>query len=157
VIKRKMSNWKLKRAEHRSPSQPGQRPAGTITIVAATKTGPARIKSCHPAPKSAVLRLEGCAVLLCLYLRGCPWAARASPETIGSPSPALDVLSAGRFSPGIAAYASPAGAGLPEGGCAVYGGVGAERGDGLDVALRPATRPGACPAAGGGLRIHAVI
>jgi hypothetical protein len=35
VIKRKMSNWKLKR-----PRQPGQRPAATITIVAATKPGP---------------------------------------------------------------------------------------------------------------------
>jgi hypothetical protein len=36
VIKRKMSNWKLKRAAHRSPRQPGQRPTIT-TIVAATK------------------------------------------------------------------------------------------------------------------------
>ena len=41
VIKRKMSNWKLKRAGHRSPRQPSQQPTGTITIVAATKTGPA--------------------------------------------------------------------------------------------------------------------
>jgi hypothetical protein len=41
VIKRKMSNWKLKRAEHRSPSQ---RPADAITIVAATKPGPASRK-----------------------------------------------------------------------------------------------------------------
>src|SRR2546429_7058930 len=38
VIKRKMSNWKLKRAGHRSPRQPAQRPAATI--VAATKPGP---------------------------------------------------------------------------------------------------------------------
>jgi hypothetical protein len=37
VIKRKMSNWKLKRAAHRQPSQ---RPGGQITIVAATKPGP---------------------------------------------------------------------------------------------------------------------
>jgi hypothetical protein len=44
VIKRKMSNWKLKRAEHRSPSHPGQRPADAIIIVAATKPGPARRK-----------------------------------------------------------------------------------------------------------------
>jgi hypothetical protein len=44
VIKRKMSNWKLKRDEHRSPPQPGQRPADTITIVAATKPAPARRK-----------------------------------------------------------------------------------------------------------------
>jgi hypothetical protein len=50
VIKRKMSNWKLKRAEHRSPSQPGQRPADAITIVAATKPGPARRKKRPPGP-----------------------------------------------------------------------------------------------------------
>jgi hypothetical protein len=50
VIKRKMSNWKLKRAEHRSPGHPGQRPAGTITIVPATKTGPARRKKRPPDP-----------------------------------------------------------------------------------------------------------
>jgi hypothetical protein len=50
VIKRKMSNWKLKRAEHRSPPQPGQRPAGTITIVAATKTGPARRQKLPSGP-----------------------------------------------------------------------------------------------------------
>jgi hypothetical protein len=37
VIKRKMSNWKLKRAAHREPSQ---QPAGEITIVAATKPHP---------------------------------------------------------------------------------------------------------------------
>jgi hypothetical protein len=36
-----MSNWKLKRAQHRGPRQSSQRPI-TITIVAATKTGPAR-------------------------------------------------------------------------------------------------------------------
>jgi hypothetical protein len=47
VIKRKMSNWKLKRAEHRSPPLPSQRPADAITIVAATKTGPASRKK-HP-------------------------------------------------------------------------------------------------------------
>jgi hypothetical protein len=41
VIKRKMSNWKLKRGEHRSP---GQQPTDAITIVAATKPGPARRK-----------------------------------------------------------------------------------------------------------------
>jgi hypothetical protein len=40
VIKRKMSNWKLKRAEHRSPPQPSQRPTGATTIVAATKPRP---------------------------------------------------------------------------------------------------------------------
>ena len=50
VIKRKMSNWRLKRAEHRGPSQPGQRPAGTITIVPATKTGPARRKKQPAGP-----------------------------------------------------------------------------------------------------------
>jgi hypothetical protein len=50
VIKRKMSNWKLKRAEHRSPGRPGQRPAGTITIIPATKTGPARRKKRLPDP-----------------------------------------------------------------------------------------------------------
>jgi len=38
-----MSNWKLKRAQHRGPRQSSQRPITiTITIVAATKTGPAR-------------------------------------------------------------------------------------------------------------------
>ena len=40
MIKRKMSNWKLKRAGHHSPRQPGQRPTATITIVAATKPRP---------------------------------------------------------------------------------------------------------------------
>jgi hypothetical protein len=35
-----MSNWKLKRSGHRGPGQPSQRPAGTITIVAATKPSP---------------------------------------------------------------------------------------------------------------------
>jgi hypothetical protein len=37
VIKRKMSNWKLKRAAGRQPSH---RPAGEITIMAATKPRP---------------------------------------------------------------------------------------------------------------------
>jgi energy-coupling factor transporter transmembrane protein EcfT len=37
VIKRKMSNWKLKRPAH---CQPSQRPASGITIVAATKPRP---------------------------------------------------------------------------------------------------------------------
>jgi hypothetical protein len=49
VIKRKMSNWKLKRAQHRGPRQPSQRPI-TITIVAATKTGPARRSRAPAAP-----------------------------------------------------------------------------------------------------------
>ena len=40
VIKRKMSNWKLKRAQHRAAPQPSQRPTATITIVAATKPRP---------------------------------------------------------------------------------------------------------------------
>jgi hypothetical protein len=40
VIKRKMSNWKLKRAGHHSPRQSGQRPTAALTIVAATKPGP---------------------------------------------------------------------------------------------------------------------
>ena len=40
VIKRKMSNWKLKRAEHRGPKQPSPRAAGAITIAAATKPRP---------------------------------------------------------------------------------------------------------------------
>jgi hypothetical protein len=43
VIKRKMSNWKLKRARHHSPRQPGQR-LTAATIVAATKPGPASRK-----------------------------------------------------------------------------------------------------------------
>jgi hypothetical protein len=38
VIKRKMSNWKLKRAGQHRPRQPGQQPAATI--VAATKPAP---------------------------------------------------------------------------------------------------------------------
>jgi hypothetical protein len=42
-----MSNWKLKRAQHRGPRQPSQRPI-TITIVAATKTGPARRRQKQP-------------------------------------------------------------------------------------------------------------
>jgi hypothetical protein len=48
VIKRKMSNWKLKRAGHRGPRQPSQRLIGAVTIVAATKTGPARRKKKQP-------------------------------------------------------------------------------------------------------------
>jgi len=40
VIKRKISNWKLKRAGHRGPRQPSQQPTGAITITAATKPGP---------------------------------------------------------------------------------------------------------------------
>ena len=36
VIKRKMSNWALKRTEHYNPAQP---PALDITILAATKPG----------------------------------------------------------------------------------------------------------------------
>jgi hypothetical protein len=48
VIKRKMSNWQLKRAGHRSPPQPSQRPADSITIVAATKTAPTSRRK-HPA------------------------------------------------------------------------------------------------------------
>jgi hypothetical protein len=43
-----MSNWKLKRAGHRSPRQPSQQPTGTITIVAATKTSPARRQKKQP-------------------------------------------------------------------------------------------------------------
>jgi hypothetical protein len=45
VIKRKMSNWKLKRAQHRSAPQPSRRPAATIAIVAATKPGPTSRKN----------------------------------------------------------------------------------------------------------------
>jgi hypothetical protein len=48
VIKRKMSNWKLKHPGHRSPAQPGQPPADPITIVAATKPTSASRKE-HPA------------------------------------------------------------------------------------------------------------
>jgi hypothetical protein len=40
VIKRKMSNWKLKRAGHHGPGPATTRLAGTITIVAATKPHP---------------------------------------------------------------------------------------------------------------------
>jgi hypothetical protein len=49
VIKRKMSNWKLKRAEHRSPHQPAPPRANAITIVAATKPSPASRKNHHAA------------------------------------------------------------------------------------------------------------
>jgi len=40
VIKRKMSNWKLKRTGQCSSSRPGKQAAPTITIVAATKPHP---------------------------------------------------------------------------------------------------------------------
>ena len=40
-------------------------------------------------------------------------------------------------------------------GRAIHGRIGVERGDNLDVAQRPGRQPGACPAAGGGLWIHA--
>jgi hypothetical protein len=62
-----------------------------------------------------------------------------------------------KFLAEIAPDAGQAGVWLPERGRAVYGRLGVERGDGLDVALWPGVRPGVCPAAGGGLRIHAVI
>jgi hypothetical protein len=35
VIKRKMSNWGVKRPEHRNPPKPTKRPEGAITILAA--------------------------------------------------------------------------------------------------------------------------
>jgi len=40
VIKRKMSNWPLKKAEHRNPAKP---PDPTITIVGATKPAPVKL------------------------------------------------------------------------------------------------------------------
>ena len=40
VIKRKMSSWPLKRAQHRNPAKP---PEATITIVAATKPAPVKL------------------------------------------------------------------------------------------------------------------
>lgn len=41
VTKRKMSNWKLKRAHHHTPTQPDH----TITITEATKPSPTRRKT----------------------------------------------------------------------------------------------------------------
>jgi hypothetical protein len=35
VIKRKMSNWAVKRPEHRNPAKPTKRPEDAITILAA--------------------------------------------------------------------------------------------------------------------------
>jgi hypothetical protein len=35
VIKRKMSNWAVKRAEHANPPKPTKRPRDAITILAA--------------------------------------------------------------------------------------------------------------------------
>jgi hypothetical protein len=35
VIKRKMSNWGVKRPQHRNPPQPIKRPEDAITILAA--------------------------------------------------------------------------------------------------------------------------
>jgi hypothetical protein len=71
--------------------------------------------------------------------------------------PALDVLLGRKVLAEVAPNASQAGVGLPERGRAVYGRVGVERGDGFGVALWPGARPGVCPSAGGGFRIHAVI
>ncbi|SBT96045.1 hypothetical protein GA0115233_12352 [Streptomyces sp. DI166] len=42
VIKRKMSNWKLKRAEHHSPPRPD---APRVTLVGPTKPRPTRRKT----------------------------------------------------------------------------------------------------------------
>lgn len=42
VIKRKMSNWKLKRTEHRRPPRPD---IPHVTLVGPTKTRPARRKT----------------------------------------------------------------------------------------------------------------
>ncbi|WP_302061820.1 hypothetical protein [Streptomyces sp. A3M-1-3] len=42
MIKRKMANWKLKRAEHRNPPRP-QAPA--VTLTEPTKTSPTRRKN----------------------------------------------------------------------------------------------------------------
>jgi hypothetical protein len=42
VIKRKMSNWKLKRTEHRNPLRPD---IPHVTLVGPTKTKPTRRKT----------------------------------------------------------------------------------------------------------------
>ena len=53
VIKRKMSNWKLKRVQHHDPPRPNH----TITIATATKPAPTRRNTHRQPNKSAVLRL----------------------------------------------------------------------------------------------------
>jgi hypothetical protein len=58
VIKRKMSNWKLKRTGHRGLPASTQRPADAITIVAATKPAPPAERNARVKPKSAVLPLD---------------------------------------------------------------------------------------------------
>ena len=44
VVKRKMSNWGLKRAHHRTWPQPVAPPAEAVTIVPASKTTPTKRK-----------------------------------------------------------------------------------------------------------------
>jgi CRISPR/Cas system-associated endonuclease Cas1 len=42
VIKRKMSNWAVKRAEHRKPRRPETQPQASITITAASRPNSTR-------------------------------------------------------------------------------------------------------------------
>ncbi|MHB1920539.1 MAG: hypothetical protein ACYCSX_18005, partial [Acidimicrobiales bacterium] len=49
VIKRKMSNWAVKRAHHRSPARPKAPPRDTIVITGPSRTAPQKRRPRVPA------------------------------------------------------------------------------------------------------------
>lgn len=69
--------------------------------------------------------------------------------------PALDIGLGQEVVGQIAADTRPAQARLAEGGRAVHHSVGAQRGNGLDITLRPGALPGVRPPAGSSLNVHA--
>jgi hypothetical protein len=52
VIKRKMSKWPLKRAQHRNSPQPQAPPAETITITGPSRTDPRKRRPKPTEPSS---------------------------------------------------------------------------------------------------------
>ena len=49
VIKRKMSNWPVKRAHHRDPARPSAPPRDTIVITGPSRTAPQKRRTRVPA------------------------------------------------------------------------------------------------------------
>jgi hypothetical protein len=49
VIKRKMSNWSVKRAHHRNPAPPEAPPRDTIVITGPSRTAPQKHRPRVPA------------------------------------------------------------------------------------------------------------
>jgi hypothetical protein len=50
VIKRKMSNWPVKRAEHCNPARPQARPGDTIVITGPSRTTPQKRQPVSASP-----------------------------------------------------------------------------------------------------------